>query len=259
MNDNIATESSAKKKKTSIWSKLLSLLTFVVLLAYFPVVMNFVQKEKNELVCHEIVTKVNATHNVLITNTGLERIVRTNFPGLIGTPCRDLDLHQMEKTIETTNEVRHCDIYITPGGVMHVEIRQREPIMRVFLQNSSYYMDTESNRIPVRREMRTSCVVVNGNVSSLLDGEELITLCRYINADNFWRAQIEQIYVTDRQEFILTPRVGDHVVEFGNIADYQAKFDRLYALYTSGWQLNEWNKYKRVNLKYKGQVVCTKR
>jgi cell division protein FtsQ len=89
--------------------------------------------------------------------------------------------------------------------------------------------------------------------------DDLILLSKTIYDDPFWKAQIEQVYVDQHGEFILAPRVGDHLIEFGNINDMSIKFRNLKALYKQGWDTREWNLYKRINLKYKGQVVCTKR
>jgi len=53
--------------------------------------------------------------------------------------------------------------------------------------------------------------------------------------------------------------VGAHIIEFGDINAHEEKFDKLYALYSQGLKREGWNKYIRINLKYKEQVVCTKR
>lgn len=232
----------------------------IIMLIYFPILMSFVNKDKAQIECIKIDAKVNNdSPNVLITNEGLNDIVMHSFPDLKGTKLVDLPLYDMERIIEQSAVVKRCDMYTTPGGVLHVEILQREPIMHVFTSTSSYYMDEESYRIVARSDMRSNVVVVNGNVGALLEAEDLIKLCKFINEDSFWRAQIEQIYVNDKFEYILVPRVGDHIVEFGGIDNMETKFKNLHALYTKGWNLQEWNLYKIVNLKYNGQIVCTKR
>ena len=103
-------------------------------------------------------------------------------------------------------------------------------------------------------------VIVAGGYLGQLDSlSQLVTLAEWIEKDDFWQAQIEQIYVEEHGEFILVPRVGDHVIELGNLEFLEEKFNNLHALYTKGWELREWNLYEKVSLKYKGQVVCTKR
>ncbi len=233
---------------------------WVVMILYFPVAMSFVNAEKSEVECTRVMPHVvDNDRSKLITESGLQHIVDRAYPALKGTPVSALNLVEMEQRIEQTPVVKRCDIYYTPGGVLHVSIVQREPIMRVFTQHTSYYMDEESFRIAAEPEMSARTVVVSGNVGSMLDGGDVLELCKFIDEDKFWKSQIEQVYITDKQEFVLIPRVGDHVIEFGTIERMEEKFDLLYALYTRGWKPKEWNIYKKVNLKYNGQIICTKR
>ncbi len=251
----------ATREQIKLWRRRIGRVTaMAAMVVYFPLTMSFVNAERAATTCEGVVTKINnSSDNVLITEKGLGQIIRANFPDLEGMPLSEMNLHEMEQIIEKTPVVKRCEIYPTMGGVLHVEISQREPIMRVFTSGTSYYMDATSFRMTAKGDMRATCVVVNGNVGALLEAQELIDMCNYINSSKFWRAQIEQIYVTDRCEFVLVPRVGDHIVEFGGIDNMVGKFESLYALYTRGWQPLEWNLYKKISLKYKGQIVCTKK
>ncbi|MDD7724102.1 MAG: cell division protein FtsQ, partial [Bacteroidales bacterium] len=107
--------------------------------------------------------------------------------------------------------------------------------------------------------MRAHTLIVNGHVNSMISHDDLIALCRFISRDDFWSAMIEQVYVTKQHEYILVPRVGNHVVEFGKANDIERKFDDLKTLYKKGWDKHEWNVYKKVSLKFSGQIVCTRR
>lgn len=239
----------------------LALIALGALIAgYFTVVMLYISRDKNEITCDNIVTEVkNHSSNILITSKGLDRIVRRSFPDLMGTNLSQLNLDQMERKIEETPAVKKCDIYTTLGGKVHVSITQREPIMRVFTNDASYYLDADTFRIPAYYEMRTHIIVVNGNSKALSKPKDIMSMCTFINADDFWKSQIEQVNITDKNEFILVPRIGNHVIEFGDISNMENKFRTLHTLYTKGWTPKEWNLYKKVSLKYKGQVVCTKR
>lgn len=131
--------------------------------------------------------------------------------------------------------------------------------MRVFAGGGSYYMDEEGFKVTATSAMRSHTLVVNGHVNSMLSHADLIALCSYIDGNQFWKSNIEQVYVTSKHEFVLVPRVGNHVVEFGGIDNMERKFDDLETLYRKGWDKREWNVYKKVSLKYNGQIVCTRR
>jgi cell division protein FtsQ len=85
-------------------------------------------------------------------------------------------------------------------------------------------------------------------------------MAKYINADDFWRSQIHQIYVNDNDDMEIVPLVGDQRIIFGDTTSMEEKFKKLLTFYqeglnTTGW----WNKYSTINLKFKNQIVCTKK
>jgi cell division protein FtsQ len=44
-------------------------------------------------------------------------------------------------------------------------------------------------------------------------------------------AQISQIDITPSKEFEMIPTVGNHIIEFGDGTDYDAKFKKLFIFY----------------------------
>jgi len=64
--------------------------------------------------------------------------------------------------------------------------------------------------------------------------------------------------VNSKYEFELIPRVGSQIIELGDAENLDEKFANLKLLYLDGFNKIGWNTYKRISLKYKNQVVCTK-
>lgn len=241
-------------------ARLLRMFGAVIVLLYFPVALFFVQKEKAQTRCGSIRTNVHTNgDDVLITDRGLRGLVNSEFPNLTGSLLSEVNYAELEEQIERLDVVERCEAYPTLGGAIHIDIYQRKPVMRVFSSGGSYYMDRDGFKITAINGMRTHTLVVNGNVNQMADPQPLIDLCNYINTNSFWKSMIEQVYVDRKLEFVLVPRIGNHIVEFGSTANMERKFDTLYKLYKYGWEKQEWNIYKKVSLKYEGQVVCTKR
>ncbi len=96
------------------------------------------------------------------------------------------------------------------------------------------------------------------SVLSLLPS--IYKIASYINNNPLWKAQITQVYVDSAKEFTLIPRVGGQHIIFGDTSDIKQKFDKLYVLYKDGFNCNgKWNEYATINLKYKRQIICTKK
>jgi cell division protein FtsQ len=68
-----------------------------------------------------------------------------------------------------------------------------------------------------------------------------------------------QIYVDENGELLLIPRVGDQKIVFGKTDNIIKKFDKLSLFYRKGIVGNGWKKYSTINLKFKNQIVCTKK
>ena len=81
----------------------------------------------------------------------------------------------------------------------------------------------------------------------------------FLQENEFWNSQIEQINVLSGNNIELVPRVGDHLIYMGQLNGYEHKLERLKKFYQK--VLNEvgWNKYSMINIEFSNQIVCTKR
>ena len=196
------------------------------------------------------------------------------------TDPNDIDLEGIEQSLISRQIISKAEAFITEPGVLHVEIRQKTPFVRVFNRmGQGYYLDREGNIIPLSYNFSPFVLVANGFIAepfrvsqtlnifdvkhdSLSASQKTIydvyRLVTFIRDDKFWNAQIEQIYVNSKYEFELIPRVGSHVIELGSAENLEEKFENLKLLYLEGFNKIGWNQYERISLKYKNQVVCTK-
>jgi hypothetical protein len=126
--------------------------------------------------------------------------------------------------------------------------------MRVKTDSDDYYVDAEGVKIPVSTKYAANVMVVNGAVTDELIKEKLIPLVLYIDKTEFWKAQVEQIYVKERRMIMSSVATISSIwlsrrlkLKFGF---KRSVFNRLNL---SGWdQLN-------CECKVLNQVVCTKR
>nr|WP_321453051.1 cell division protein FtsQ [uncultured Carboxylicivirga sp.] len=231
----------------------------VIVVIYFPVIFSFVSVEKGQMVCGKILPTISdSVKNKFINREEITDLALAKYPGILGRKVSEVNTEEMEGFFIKHPAIKACEVYFTYGGVLHVDISQREPILRVFDGNSSYYLDSKGVKMPLFKSYTAHTLVANGNISKLKSTDNLLLLAKTIVNDEFFKAQIEQVYVNEKGEFVLVPRVGDHLIEFGGIDRIEDKLRNLKALYKTGWDAREWNLYKKVNLKYKGQVVCTK-
>jgi cell division protein FtsQ len=148
--------------------------------------------------------------------------------------------------------------------------------MRVMPNNGGdYYVDNEGVVVRRRNLYSPRLHIIEGNINisqAMLNGvsvldtsiknsilKDIYYLVNYINRDNFWSAQIDQIYVDSNDEIDLIPRVGNHTVHLGSAENFERKLNNLEKFYDKVLPEVGWNKYSVINLAFKDQIVCKRR
>lgn len=193
----------------------------------------------------------------------------------------DIELERIENEVNTIPGVKDVQAYKYSNGVVKLDIEQQLPVARVILKGGKMgcYLDTDGEVIPLSEDYiakvpvfsgyiyepyndipSVSEILVSDSVSKLHVLDEIHTLALALNQDEFLSAQILQVYVNEKEEFELIPRVGNHRILFGGIEDFNDKLFRLKYFYTEAdINIKELNLYDTLNLKYKDQVVGSDR
>lgn len=259
--------------------KVRNIIIFSLIIVFLAVTLSFVASRSGELVCNRVEVRiVDSTKNGFIQSKDIINLLYNKNIRLIGKNFKNINLPAIEAELNTFPPVEKAEVFKTSGGKVVIEIEQRNPLVRVFdSSNQSYYIDDKGFLMRLSGKYTSHVLVANGNIltpvsisksnnvnelaqpgkRSVLN--EIYQLALYIDANDLWKAQIQQIYVNDDSDFELIPRVGAHVIIFGDYSNCEEKFHNLESLYLNGLNTVGWNKYETINLKYKGQVICTKR
>jgi cell division protein FtsQ len=211
--------------------------------------------------CKEVQIKVNYENGVnFIDEEELHKIITDSFSNnLIGQELQSIDFGKIERTLKHNPYVRNAEVYGNMHGALMVQVEQKKPILRIINKSGvSYYLSDYGDSIPLSSKFTPRVLVAYGNIDAA-DNASLKKLSDFIDADNFWNAAVEQVFVDDKKNFELYTKLGNQNVILGKVDDELAeKFNKLKILYTEGLPNVGWNKYKTIDLKFKKQVVCTK-
>jgi len=258
-----------------------NILSLSLLVVYVVLVSGFINSKEQVQKIGTLKIKVtDSIQNQFIRSAEIRNLLEQNKYNLFGEKTGSVDLGGIERMLRTQQIISEAEVFITEPGVMHVEISQKTPFVRVFNRyGQGYYLDRQGSIIPLSGSFSPFVIVANGFIAepftigqtlnihdvrhdSLPRSQNIIYevygLAEFITQDEFWNAQIEQIYVNNKYEFELIPRVGSHIIELGRAEDLEEKFDKLKILYQKGFNKIGWNQYEKIILKYKNQVVCTK-
>jgi cell division protein FtsQ len=258
-----------------------NILFIVGITAYLVIVIGFISdKEKLQHVTAVKIRIADSVQNEFIHVAEIRKFLDRQKLHLSGVNSDAIDLEGIERSLMSRQIISKAEAYITEPGVLHLDVKQKTPFVRIYNHmGQGYYLDSRGNIIPLTYNFSPYVLVVNGNISEPFRVNETLNifnvkhdslpaaqktiydvykLVTFIRNDKFWNSQIEQIYVNGRYEFELIPRVGSQVIELGGIDNLQEKFDNLKLLYLKAFNKIGWNQYQRISLKYKNQVVCTK-
>lgn len=204
-----------------------------------------------------------------VTPRDVKETIQRKYGNLLaGTQMKAINFKEMEELLEEDAFVKEADVYVGAQNHIHVKIKQRYPVVRVFDKDkASFYLDNQGNFLPPSSNYTARVLVATGHIPTFEDDFKekggviagLFDLVQYIEQDAFLKPLVEQIYVDSKGDFSLSPKLGDHTITVGKAIDLKEKFDRLKVFYKEGMPYEGWRKYKTINLKYKGQVVCKKR
>lgn len=185
---------------------------------------------------------------------------------LEGRSISSLDLDELEKRLRGDVWIRDADIYLDNNNCLRIHITERVPVARVFTnRGNSFYIDSSGSMLPLSARMPARVPVFTGFPDRLRNSGDsslvsaVSTLSTTILKDEFWMAQIQQIVILPNNKFELYPLIGDHIIEFGTIEDYQEKFRRLMLFYKEVLTKTGFDKYSIIKAQFSGQIVGVKR
>ncbi len=230
----------------------------------------FTEIKQRSVLCKSILIDINRDdENYFINKADVLKILYSTGDSLIGTKVDEIPLSLLERLIVANKYIKSAKVFIDIKGNLQVEINQRKPLIRIINSTyQSFYIDEDGNKMPLSTLYSARSIVCNGNILESYDGKNdtlqtdltksLYALSKFIKANEFWEAQIEQIYIEQNNDFVFIPRVGDHKIIFGDTTNMVEKFDNLMIFYNKALPKVGWQTYHTINVKYKGQIVASR-
>jgi cell division protein FtsQ len=252
--------------------KILAGFIAVLGLAFLIYIVSSKQEEVN--VSDIIVSISYPEEDIFIEEAEVKSLIIGVYKNIFLENINQISTDTLESLIKQNPYVRSANVYSSIQGELMIDVEQRQPIFRVEMAKASFYVDNFGGFMPLSPEYASRLVVVSGHLKNIdfkkekeihlgeeSENTELASvfhLVKYIRVNPFMEALVEQIYVNKNHEIELIPKLGKQYILFGEANQIEEKFSKLKLFYEQGMQVNGWNAYKILNLKYKNQIVCTK-
>ena len=256
-------------------SILMKIVTIIMGAALFltPV---FISTMTADATCEGVVINVaDSSKHQFVTNNDIMNALRATGIRVTGQKISEIPLSELEERVKAFKELKVAEVYISEDRKLHVYGNQREPVMRVVASyGGDFFIDREG--VIMRRhnlytpnlhileidmvfnseQMTGTSIFESEKTENLAKAFELVN---YIRGDSFWNETIDQLSMTRDGRVTLVPHVGNHTVKLGRVENYEENLHNLLVFYRQAMPVAGWDRYRVVNVEYRGQVVCQRR
>lgn len=174
------------------------------------------------------------------------------------TPLGNLNIRKIENTLNGSPFVKKSQVFKDVDGNLSVKINQKTPIMRVNTGVEEYYLSDQLTKIPLSNLYSAQVLLAGGPIEKS-DFSGLKGLSEAISADKLLKKHIIAVKKVEPNSFNLFVNKGNYIIEFGELRDFDEKFEKLKLFYDQYLDKVGLDYYSKINLKYENQIVATKR
>ncbi len=249
-----------------IVKKIFVILGWICLVGAIGFTIYYAYMQREAVRCQEIVVNINPNSPKFLDEAEIADMIEKSGESIVGNRLSAININKLETKLSSFSTLDNVEIFkkveskgFSFKGKLVISVDERTPVVRIKNSTEDYYLDKDGFKIPVSAKYVERKLIVSGTIPDLEIQKSLLKMADFVNKDDFWKAQIEQVFIQANGELLLLPQVGDYLIEFGKPDDYEVKFRNLKAIYQQGFKNLGWNKYRTISVKYRNQVVCTKK
>ena len=231
--------------------RLILMFALVIFLFSFACLKN----ENRKVVKTEVIFPPNQP--LFISRETVNKLLIENKSDVKSIAKVELNLEKLEKSINAQPMVEKSEVFVSVDGVLKVKVKQKTPVARVFDEIGSFYIDNKGNKMPLS-EINTARVPLLTGAIQAVKKEQLRNVLNAIYKDDFLKKNIIGIQVFPNQTFMMKNRNYNFDIDFGLAVNIDNKFKNYKAFFQKEVLDSTLYNYKKINLRYSHQVVCTR-
>jgi len=245
-------------------TKIILILSSAVVLAVLVVVAN-VARSRSQVRGIEVAVRCGDTPRLVSDQTVVDTVLR-RMPNLLHLSVKNVDCKRVAFAARRVPFLTNVSASVSVGGKVVVRAEQRRPVARLYYGTREFYIDRDGALFPPSALGFCDVLVAGGSFTEPLRLDSLNAqataiwhLACFLDEEKEYRDLIDQIFIERDGDMMMVPKVGDHIIELGTVDDLDKKFSNLLSFYRKGMPRAGWDTYSKISLKFKGQVVCTKK
>lgn len=194
-------------------------------------------------------------------------LVKQRSGNIVGRKVAGFDIYALEKDLDNTSCILKSQVYVDNEGVLHIQVSERKPFVRLQTANSAYYADREGKLFPLQSHYSAWVPVVEGKLPiesghAMGKAEQdwmksMIALVAAFQDNSKWKNRCTQIHIDkDGRASLVLDGYSERFIlgDFNEVEKKQRKIEQYISLIRP--QLAEGKTYKSVNVRFNGQIIC---
>ncbi|UAB84581.1 cell division protein FtsQ/DivIB [Zunongwangia sp. SCSIO 43204] len=234
----------------------LGYIKFVLLLALVAFLYGFAEKRHSQRKLDGTEVHFTDNENLYVTVDAVNKLLIQNEEANENLGQETLDLNKVEMLLNSHDMIENAEVFLKLNGKLSAIVSQRKPIGRA-VGNTSFYLDKNGEVMPLSENFSARVPLMLGfNETNILKAYPLVS---YIKNDSFLQKHITTIHRLANGRYELKLRKAGFTVYFGEVKNIELKFNNFKAFYKKALKDKKLDTYKKVNLQFGNQVVCTKK
>ena len=239
--------------KKSIWINI----QLIAILALVVFLYSFTSKRNEQRKISKPVIEFLDSESPFVTPEMVNNLLIDNFGGTFSIQKDRVNLNKIEQTINKHDLIENSEVFLSVDGKLKTVIKQKTPIARVFNGNTSFYIDYKGDRMPLSSNCSARVPLVYGDFNNRYSTNS-VELLRAIYNDDFLKKNIIGMEILPDGSVVMKNRDYDYDIIFGRTIHMERKINNYKAFFQKAVQDTLIKSYKKINLKFTRQVVCTK-
>lgn len=236
----------------------------------------WIAAERSSALCQEVVVRIHHSNGIFTTRDDVHRAIAAIGMPVVGEPLSSIDLKRIEQAVRTLPYYKEILVYTSVQNHVVVECTERNALMRLIDRDGKQaLLDAEGCVFPLPAGPSPRLPVLSlafPMAAQAQDAEQMLqcdtgpqwlheafAYANLLYRDPFLLMQFQQTLLKADGELVVYPQVGNHTISLGTMQHMDEKINNLKMFYQKGIDEATWNSFADINLKYKDQIVCTKK
>lgn len=228
----------------------------ILFLLLVGLILGFTSKRNAMRTVSEVTITFSNEDNLFLTHQMVNNLLIQKSKHVVNQAKTLINLQELENKVQAHPMVSSAQVSVGVTGELEVSVKQRKPLARMFNAQNVVYLDAKGLEMPLSSNYSARVPVIN-NKNGFIKPKEVFPLIQKIEADDFLKKLVVSVQ-KDQEGYWFQTRYNQQKVLLGDLNKINQKLKKLKVFYTFMEKDSLSGTFRKIDLQYNNQVVCSK-